>query len=1091
MQYNKLVHGEALSRDKFKSPSREFGIMPFWFWNGEMKYEEMEYQLWEYYNKGIPGIYIHARFGILEPIGYLTDDWFDRVKFTIEKAQEIGLQVWVYDEYNWPSGTAGKEVMKRKPDLTQRYLELVEGNIAGQYFQFMEGTDSRYNDLEESEPVYACAILLKDLEKGNPRFVNLMPSLSFDKVITWEAPKGPWKMFYFIERKASWYSDMLNPETTKEFLKLTHERYKKYLGEKEFKNIKGFYTDEPAMHYFEVARDNYIIPWSKQMFKIFREHNGYDLKQHLPHLFFDIGSESEKIRYDFYNALTKQYEKTFYKEIADWCEENDMVFTGHLLFEESLRLHSRTGGNLFKHLRHMHMTGVDHLYPRIGTREMPDEHVALKLASSAAHQFGSTRLLCESMGGSYWDCTMERMKWIADWEYVLGVNLLNPHGFHYSIEGERKRDWPPSQFYHHTWWKQYGMFNSYIARLSYILSGGRHICKTAILYPINSIWALYTPQSRNKTGTTIENEFNYMTDRLLRLHMDFDYIDEDILKECRIEGGKLLIRDEAYEVLILPAATHIKASTLDILEKFIKSGGKVIADTMLPRRSIEGEAENFDGRIESLFGVSAEEVNNAYLNGEAKEYSLAVKDIGENGGRTVLIKGPSLSAGDGLDVLKQAMLCCIKPEIMIDSEEVFYLHRNKDGQDFYFLVNPTSEEIEINISIEGEFAPELWNLLNGEITPVRVFNIKEGKTYFKLHMHPFGSYMIGVSPLKEDLRIVESDIEIDEVLELKVKGHGCLPEGGRLKAVIRGIEKTVPIPAAALPIPISLNGEWKISTDRPNVILTDKWKVSYDNGQCPADFCSDEYSFDGFYDFRMGAWETQLPEERDEAVYPVRLWYVTDIYADYVPDDLKILIDGFKGSDYRLLVNGKPITAEPFRSFLDAEIKEVPAADSFKKGRNTIAILLTVNKKSDGMVDLLKLTGTFAVSERNGRETICAPVDAIQTGDFTIQGFPYFSGTMEYFREFELPETFIGCKITLKADPGTDVIEADINGIQAGVCLWKPYEIDITKLVKPGKNRISVRVVNTLFNILEGVKQPSGLFDIKLVPSSIFEIDLK
>lgn len=115
--------------------------------------------------------------------------------------------------------------------------------------------------------------------------------------------------------------------------------------------------------------------------------------------------------------------------------------------------------------------------------------------------------------------------------------------------------------------------------------------------------------------------------------------------------------------------------------------------------------------------------------------------------------------------------------------------------------------------------------------------------------------MIGVSPLKEDLRIVESDIEIDEVLELKVKGHGCLPEGGRLKAVIRGIEKTVPIPAAALPIPISLNGEWKISTDRPNVILTDKWKVSYDNGQCPADFCSDEYSFDGFYDFRMGAWE--------------------------------------------------------------------------------------------------------------------------------------------------------------------------------------------------------------------------------------------
>ena len=226
MEYNKLVDGEALSKEKFAVPSKEFGILPFWFWNGEMSYEEIEYQLKEFKAKGCPGIYIHARFGVREELGYMNDAWLDRCKFTIEKAKELGLQTWIYDEYNWPSGTCGQTIMKDHPELTNVYLELVEVDLPGQYFMFMEGTDSRYNDMEQSEPIYACAIKHEDMEKGNYQLVDLMPSLSFDKVITWEAPKGPWKLFYFIERKSTWYSDVLNPETTKVFLDYTHDKYK-------------------------------------------------------------------------------------------------------------------------------------------------------------------------------------------------------------------------------------------------------------------------------------------------------------------------------------------------------------------------------------------------------------------------------------------------------------------------------------------------------------------------------------------------------------------------------------------------------------------------------------------------------------------------------------------------------------------------------------------------------------------------------------------------------------------------------------------------------------------------------------------------
>lgn len=1091
MDYNKLVNGEVLSKEKFLNPSREFGIMPFWFWNGEMSYDEMEYQLREYYDKGIPGLYIHARFGINDHVPYLGDDWFDRVKFTIEKANEIGLQVWVYDEYNWPSGTAGKEVMKKHPELTNVYLELVEGDLPGQFFTFMEGTDSRYNDLEESEPVYACAMKLEDMAVGKFEYIDLMPSLSFDKVITWEAPKGPWKLFYFIERKANWYADVLNPETTKKFIEYTHERYKASIGEGFSKDIKGFYTDEPAMHYFEVGRDNFIIPWSKKMFKIFKEHNGYDLKKHLPKLFYDLKGDTEQVRYDFWSCLTKQYEKTYFKEIGDWCEKNDVIFTGHLLYEESLRMHARTGGNLFHHLRHLDMTGVDHLYPRIGTKEMPNEHVALKIASSAAHQNGSTRLLCESMGGAYWDCTMERMKWIADWEYVLGVNIFNPHGYHYSIEGERKRDWPPSQFYHHTWWEQYKLFNSYMTRLGYTLSGGRHVAKVAILYPMNSIWATYTPQAHNKIGDTIENDFNYMTDRLLRLHIDFDYIDEDILRDCKIIDGKLCIKDEEYEMLMLPPCTHIKSTTLDIMEEFVKAGGRLGGDALLPYCCIEGECNDLEDRITKLFGKNPSKLLEEFLNSTDKGLDITSTDHGN--GKVVFVSGQGFSVNDGIDVLKEQMLSLITPEIEIDNENVFYLHRIKDERDFFFLINPVDKGAEITVTIAGEYTPELWNLMDGSIDKVKVYQVSEGKTIFKLMMQPFGSYMVSVHEPEEALHVTYSDIQITEVTDKEINGIGRLNFNGQVKVINHGKDSIYDVPSKNCLEKIRLSDSFDFCVNAPNTLLINKWKMKIADSKAItkeilSEISSTDYAFDGWNDMVMGAWEMQLLEERDDNTYPVDLLYVGSFEAVYIPKDIKLMIDGFKGSKYELYINGKLMEETPIRSFLDAEIKEVPLFNYVDKGVNTVLVKLTVTKKSDGIVDLLKIIGDFGIIEVNGKEIISEPVRKLTFGDWTKQGLPYFSGTGTYTNKLILSEEQCEKALILEAELGTDVLEVYVNDSYVATCLWNPYTVDISSFVKPGENIVTLKVVNTIINLLEGTRNASGLMNAYIVPMDRYKI---
>jgi hypothetical protein len=1083
MGKNILVHGEALSNEKFKTPSREFGIMPFWFWNGEMNYEEMEYQLKEYYDKGIPGIYIHARFGVKEKIGYLSEDWFDRVKFTVEKAQEIGLQVWIYDEYNWPSGTANNEVQKQEPDLTQRYLELIEMEIPGQFFTFLEGTDSRYHDMEQSEPIYACAILEEDLKNGVPNFIDLMPSLSFDKVITWEAPKGPWRLFYFIERKASWHTDVLDKETTKKFLELTHERYKESMNGSLEGNLRGFYTDEPAMHYFETGKDNAIVPWSRKMFKIFKDANGYDLKPHLAKLFFDIGEDTAKLRFDFWSALSKQYEEAYYVQIADWCEENDVVFTGHLLYEEWLRKHARTGGNLFHMLRHMDMLGVDHLYPRIGTREMPDEHVALKLASSAAHQFGSTRLLCESLGGSYWDCTMERMKWIADWEYMLGVNLFNPHGFHYSIEGERKRDWPPSQFYHHTWWKDYTLFNEYMTRMGYILSGGRHVAKIAILYPLNSIWTNYTPQVRNAVGNAIEFDFNYLTDTLLRLHVDFDYIDEDVMKDAVVKDGKLCIRDEEYSLLLLPPVTHIKESTLKTMEELYNQGGSVMGDAILPYGCLEGDKENFTKRIEKLFNVCPVEVKKAFDAKSKKDYSIKVSE-NDNGGKVVLIDGPGLYVNKPMEVLKEAVLQCVTPEIEIDSEEVFYLHRVKDGKDFFFIINPVENATKINVTITAEGRPELWNLENGDINDMPVFTRDGEKVSFKLYMQPYGSAMVSFSEADELPNIEETNIAIVSVSNEEVNAYGRIEEEAKVVVNKNGQTTEVHTPGIKPLAPVEFGSEWRFATDHENAMLVNNWKVAIDEakqGEANGYHLSN-FNDESWMNFKMGAWEMQLLEERDNKVYPVTLWYRTSFEAEYIPEDIKLLIDGFKGEGYELYINDKKVTEKPERSYIDAEIKAVGIKGYVKSGVNSVVVKLVVRTKGDGIVDLLKITGDFSLRSKAGKYIITEPKRFISTGSWTTQGYPYFSGVGEYTQTIKVDETYIGKVLKLNLACGTDVAEVWVNEQKAGVRLWNPYQLDLTSFIHAGENTISVKMTNTLTNVLEAVEQASGLFNISIVP---------
>lgn len=90
---------------EFRAPERRFSVAAFWFWNGELKSQRLLWQMDQMAEKGVYNAFMHARAYLVTP--YLGEEWFSVVGDCVRHAKEIGFYPWLYDEYAWPSGTAG------------------------------------------------------------------------------------------------------------------------------------------------------------------------------------------------------------------------------------------------------------------------------------------------------------------------------------------------------------------------------------------------------------------------------------------------------------------------------------------------------------------------------------------------------------------------------------------------------------------------------------------------------------------------------------------------------------------------------------------------------------------------------------------------------------------------------------------------------------------------------------------------------------------------------------------------------------------------------------------------------------------------
>ena len=85
-------------------------------------------------------------------------------------------------------------------------------------------------------------------------------------------------------------------------------------------------------------------------------------------------------------------------------------------------------------------------------------------------------------------------------------------------------------------------------------------------------------------------------------------------------------------------------------------------------------------------------------------------------------------------------------------------------------------------------------------------------------------------------------------------------------------------------------------------------------------------------------------------------------------------------------------------------------------------------------------------------------------------GVKYFSGTANYSNEFTIPEYLLNGNYSLCIDLGDvkEVAELKVNDKPVGILWKKPFRIEITDFLSPGKNTISLAVVNLWNNRIVG-----------------------
>ncbi|MBQ8511261.1 MAG: hypothetical protein IJ497_01485 [Clostridia bacterium] len=524
----------------WKNPGPAFSPMPFWFWNDTLDAEELLRQVDDFHKKGVDGFVIHPRLGFAG-VDYLSEEYFDLVALVCEAAQKRRMNIVLYDEGMYPSGSAHGAVVKEDPRFAARRL-----------YAAPEG-----GEIPENEELCFRVYIKKD-EKGLLTDTAFGPAEGYegyDLILGYTngTIRGLSPDEDDNQPSAPKAADLLNPAATEVFIKNTHEKYRARLAEFFGQTIVGFFTDEPSMT-GRCQKMNGGIIWSYNMMEEFMDAGG-DFAM-LTALLFE--PKDKKLRreaeYCHQKALRARLNQAFYAPLSKWCKANNVALMGH-------PAESRDCDTM----EYFDIPGQDLVWRMVepGTELTSPDSVMAKCASDFARHNGRSRNSNEVFGvcgesGNPWNFTPDDMMFYLNFLFARGCNMIIPHAFYYSVRTPvQSNERPPDVGPNNIWWKDYKQISAYIRRMSWLNASGTNNPHCAVL--CSPEYMPYTPvRELYQQGWT----FNYLS-------LD------DLMNKAAVEGDTIRMDRYIYDTILIDGRLRLNSSIVKKIGAFITAGGKM------------------------------------------------------------------------------------------------------------------------------------------------------------------------------------------------------------------------------------------------------------------------------------------------------------------------------------------------------------------------------------------------------------------------------------------------------------------------------------------------------------------------------------
>lgn len=437
-----------------------FRPIPFYYITShdpeELSYESFYKDLSAMKEAGYGGVIIFNR----PPEGfnqelYFTEAWFDMVGNCIRACADLGLRVWINDDYDCPPGDMGGRLEKIAPHLKPLRLFLTDDG----------------------------EVEVREVEWGFPAFEEEESALLFQKYVYEEYKRRFGE--YFGNTVVGMFTDA------------------------DSRRVNCFVLNpaSPMRDYF---------PWSKNFAQSFQERYGYDITPYLPSI---IRRETSPQARDYWEHSGQLYmswfasnyrwlqenglESTFHTSDSAPFRITTSYFNSAFAEGKAIDAGTRcdypgtdheclklNGGCYFylEHMRHaLCFYGSD---TDVRPFDFYEVHADLraKQAQSCAYLHDKKGVMCEMYAGATWAASYKELRNILAWQLMQGVTFIVLQAYHYRLRGETKH-FAPLTFGPHSH-AEFAMrqFNDSAARYAYICSQGKLKVDLALLDPTDFIW---------------------------------------------------------------------------------------------------------------------------------------------------------------------------------------------------------------------------------------------------------------------------------------------------------------------------------------------------------------------------------------------------------------------------------------------------------------------------------------------------------------------------------------------------------------------------------------------------------------------------